>query len=162
MFDDESVDLLVDFISSDACFDKRMTVIESLSCQKSDFSHFFNVFFRIDLYLFLKLRLLLLFRDRREIVVGFYNFLGNGSFSRYDSRPERPCELESAVFLFCLLLFRNVTKLMNGPCGLEAVLRAEERIVDIHLFTNGALHTGLLATSGCPAFCVYFHVDFIN
>lgn len=115
MFDDESVDLLVDFISGDASFDKRMTVIESLSCQKSDFSYFLNVFFRVDLYLFLKLRLLLLFRDRCEIVVGFYNFLGNGSFSRYDSRPERPCELERAVFLFCLLLFRNVAQLMDGP-----------------------------------------------
>ena len=153
------MNFLVDLVCCDTCLDKGMSIVKCLTGQYCYFSKDCDILWCFYFNLFLELWLLLLFGNWCEIVVWFYDLLWDWSLGRYDSRSQWSAKLEWWIFLFCLLLFWDMAHFMDRPWRLETVLIAEERIFEIHLFADRALHTGLLAASRCPAFCVYFHVD---
>lgn len=126
VLDNEIMHFLIDLISSNACLDQWMTVVQGLTSQYGYLSDHLDLLWGFDLDLFLELWLLLLFRNRCVIVIWFCDLFGNWTLCRNYSWPQGSCELECFVFFLGLLLFRNVTQFMNWPRCLETILGAEK------------------------------------
>jgi hypothetical protein len=113
---------LIDIICGNSRFYERMAQVQSFSGQDCYFSQFLYICCAFNLYLVLQFGLLLFFRERSKIIVGFDNMLRNKSFLGNDSWSQGSCEFESFVFLFGLLFSRYMNELMNSPVLLEAIL----------------------------------------
>jgi hypothetical protein len=66
----------VDLVSRHSSLHQRVSKVQCLSCQHGHFPQFDDFLWAIDLYILLELAFLLLFGDRREVVVGLGDVLG--------------------------------------------------------------------------------------
>lgn len=78
--DDEVMDHFIDVISCHSCFYYRVAEVQGLSCQQCHLPHLSDLLRTFGLDDVLQFRLLLLFRDRREVIIRLRDMLRDLSF----------------------------------------------------------------------------------